>query len=91
MGRGATVGFLALLLALGAGGAVMAQEPSGDWPVELVDPGAEGGDAADLLLPMPCGAFMAFQRVDVPSDPNDPLSVTSDFHIQRLRIGIQFA
>jgi hypothetical protein len=81
MGRGATVGFLALLLALGAGGAVMAQEPSGDWPVELVDPGAEGGDAADLLLPMPCGAFMAFQRVDVPSDPNDPLSDL------RLRLG----
>lgn len=74
MGHGLRDELFAFLLALGAGSAVLAQEAGSGWPVELYDPGAEGGAAADLLLPMPCGAFMAFQRVDVPSDPDDPLS-----------------
>lgn len=51
--------------------AVLAQEP---WPLELVDPAAADGSPADLLLPMPCGAAMAFQRVLVPTDPADPLA-----------------
>ena len=48
-----------------------AQEP---WPLELVDPAAKDGAPADLLLPMPCGAAMAFQKVLVPVDPADPLA-----------------
>ena len=44
-----------------------------DWPVALWDPGAEAHGAADLVLPMPCGASMAFQRVDVPVNVSDPL------------------
>lgn len=47
--------------------------PPESWPVELTDPHGEA-PPADLMLPMPCGAAMAFQRVDVPSDPGDPLS-----------------
>lgn len=81
MGRRVTVGLLALLMACMAAVGAPAQEAGGDWPLELVDPGAEEGGAADLLLPMPCGAAMAFQRVDVPSDPEDPLSDL------RLRLG----
>jgi uncharacterized protein (DUF1800 family) len=50
---------------------VAAQEP---WPLELVDPAAKDGAPADLLLPMPCGAAMAFQKVLVPVDPADPLT-----------------
>lgn len=44
------------------------------WPVELVDPAAKEGSPADLLLPMPCGAAMAFQRILVPVDPANPLA-----------------
>lgn len=57
--------FLALLLLLA--GPAQAQ----DWTREFYDPGEP---AADLVLPMPCGGAMAFQRVDVPVDAADPLS-----------------
>jgi hypothetical protein len=43
------------------------------WPTELVDPGGTE-IASDLVLPMPCGASMAFQRVEVPLDAEDPLA-----------------
>jgi len=39
------------------------------WDAELVDPA--GG--TDLILPLPCGGGMAFQRVVVPVDATDPL------------------
>ena len=45
-----------------------------DWPIKYYDPGAEKGDPADLVLPLPCGGGMAFQKVDVPADPDNPLS-----------------
>ena len=45
-----------------------------DWPRGLYDPAGQGfGQGADLILPMPCGGAMAFQRVDVPVDQRDPL------------------
>ena len=44
------------------------------WPEEFVDPGAANYGPADLMLPMPCGGSMAFQRVDVPSDQDSPLA-----------------
>ncbi len=49
---------------------VWAQE---NWPRELTDPGFETAPA-DLILPMPCGAAMAFQKVSVPVDATDPLA-----------------
>lgn len=57
-------------------GALGAQEGAPmppDWPVELVDPVATTAPA-DLLLAMPCGAAMAFQKVTVPVDAGDPLA-----------------
>lgn len=62
--------FTTLLLAL----APVSGSAQESWPIELVDPAAEDGAPADLLLPMPCGAAMAFQRVLVPADPSDPLA-----------------
>ena len=44
------------------------------WPVEYYDPGKENHGAADLILPMPCGAAMAFQKVVVPIGSDDPLA-----------------
>lgn len=46
-----------------------------NWPLILTDPAAirDPGGEADLLLPMPCGGAMAFQRVDVPVDVSRPL------------------
>jgi hypothetical protein len=46
------------------------------WPAEFTDPAAIAADgaAADLLLPMPCGAAMAFQKVTVPMRAADPLA-----------------
>ena len=62
--------FLSALAVLsGAWTAAMAQ----DWPVNQYDP-ARGGDPADLVLPMPCGGAMAFQKVVVPVDAADPLA-----------------
>ena len=47
-------------------------ETTEQWPVEQYDPATEG--SADLLLPMPCGGQMAFQKVVVPLDASDPLA-----------------
>ncbi|WP_172331642.1 SUMF1/EgtB/PvdO family nonheme iron enzyme [Mangrovicoccus sp. HB161399] len=59
---------LALLLC--AAGAAPAQEAAPPpWDAELTDPA--GG--ADLMLPMPCGGAMAFQKVLVPVEAGDPL------------------
>ncbi|WP_428929773.1 formylglycine-generating enzyme family protein [Marinibacterium sp. SX1] len=46
------------------------------WAAELIDPGPVLGDAepADLILPMPCGGGMAFQRVAVPTEIDNPLA-----------------
>lgn len=40
-----------------------------EWPDELIDPA--GG--ADLVLPLPCGGGIAFQRVVVPVDQANPI------------------
>lgn len=61
----AIIPLLALLAA-----PVLAQE---SWPLDLIDPAAPTAPA-DLLLPMPCGAGMAFQKVNVPVDAGDPLA-----------------
>lgn len=52
-----------------------------DWPVEFHDPAAADGAPADLVLPMPCGGAMAFQRIDVPVDGPTPIDD------RRLRLG----
>lgn len=59
----------ALLLYLGLATSATAQDTSVPWDAELIDPA--GG--ADLVLPMPCGGGMAFQKVVVPADIDDPL------------------
>lgn len=59
--------FLATLIAFPA----LAQQPG--WSTDLTDP-ASGGGPADLTLPMPCGAAMAFQKVTVPVAASDPLA-----------------
>ncbi|MDZ7710610.1 MAG: SUMF1/EgtB/PvdO family nonheme iron enzyme [Roseovarius sp.] len=46
-----------------------AQDPT-PWDTELTDPA--GG--ADLVLPLPCGGGMAFQRISVPVDAADPIA-----------------
>lgn len=46
---------------------------SDPWPRDLTDP-AYSEAPADLVLPMPCGAAMAFQKVVVPVDAADPLA-----------------
>lgn len=64
------------LMALFAGMVSAQQTPEAqlpDWPLDLMDPGAETAPA-DLILPMPCGAGMAFQQVSVPVDAPDPLA-----------------
>ncbi|MEM7318385.1 MAG: SUMF1/EgtB/PvdO family nonheme iron enzyme, partial [Pseudomonadota bacterium] len=67
---------IAILLLMPA----LAGAQSDGWDVGWYDPGYETG-AADLLLPMPCGGAMAFQKVDVPLDRSDPLAD------RRLRLG----
>lgn len=44
------------------------------WPDILIDPSAKFHEPADLILPMPCGGAIAFQRVNVPVDVSSPLS-----------------
>lgn len=46
-----------------------------NWPANLYDPAADADptDPADLVLPMPCGGAMAFQKVVVPVDGANPL------------------
>lgn len=78
-------GHLAATAALMAGWlfqavAALPQEVPEPWPRDFVDP-APNAPPADLILPMPCGAGMAFQRVDVPVDAGDPLAD------RRLRLG----
>lgn len=48
------------------------------WPQALYDPADR---PADLVLPMPCGGAMAFQRVSVPLEATDPLAD------RRIRLG----
>ncbi|SLN48762.1 Formylglycine-generating sulfatase enzyme [Falsiruegeria litorea R37] len=62
----------ALLLALLILPVVAAAETPEAWPVEHYDPAKQA--PADLLLPMPCGGQMAFQKVVVPLDASDPLA-----------------
>ncbi|WP_164660987.1 SUMF1/EgtB/PvdO family nonheme iron enzyme [Tropicibacter sp. Alg240-R139] len=62
----------AALIALMMLPALASAETSEDWPVEQYDPATE--PTADLLLPMPCGGQMAFQKVAVPLDASDPLA-----------------
>ncbi|MEM1073509.1 MAG: SUMF1/EgtB/PvdO family nonheme iron enzyme [Pseudomonadota bacterium] len=59
---------LAVALGLCAQGAA-AQDVPESWIEELIDPA--GG--ADLILPLPCGGGMAFQRVAVPVSAGDPI------------------
>lgn len=66
---------LAVVLALTVAGAtVLAQEvpPAISWPKALYDPAKD--TVADLILPMPCGGAMAFQKVIVPLDVTNPIS-----------------
>lgn len=65
---------IAALLLLLAPLSAMAVES--DWPPNLIDPAAirDPAAGADLLLPLPCGGAMAFQRVDVPVDIARPLA-----------------
>lgn len=51
---------------------VWAQAPD-RWDRDLFDPANES-TPADLVLPMPCGAAMAFQKVTVPLDVSDPIA-----------------
>ncbi len=51
--------------------ALAAPAAAQDWPRDLFDPAPA---PADLILPMPCGAAMAFQRVEVPVAPDSPLA-----------------
>jgi hypothetical protein len=46
------------------------------WPVERYDRAATNDPPvpADLILPMPCGGAMAFQRVEVPVEAANPLA-----------------
>ena len=71
--------FMTLILwAAILGAVILGTVPSGAqehpaWPLDLVDPG-HADAPADLMLPMPCGAAMAFQKVIVPVDASDPLA-----------------
>lgn len=44
-----------------------------EWKEVFYDPGAAQNTAADLILPLPCGGAMSFQRIEVPVDATDPL------------------
>lgn len=74
---------LAMALLAADPGMAPGQTADAPWPVELLDPAATAADGspADLMLPMPCGAAMAFQRIDVPGNAADPMSDL------RLRLG----
>lgn len=61
-----------LLFCLLIANVVQAQDHT--WPPMLVDPSAQFHGPADLILPMPCGGSMAFQRVNVPVDIASPLA-----------------
>ena len=75
----------ALLLTSPAAAEIVAETPPAvapevSWKDWYYDPAAQAAPA-DLLLPMPCGGAMAFQRIDVPLGAEDPLADT------RLRLG----
>lgn len=71
--------FLSLHLTATVTGQSFAQNIT--WPLELYDPAAETGDAADLVLPMPCGGALAMQRIEIPMDG---ISALAD---RRIRLG----
>ena len=64
----------AVLSAFAASGA--SAQSAQDWPPELIDPAVTitGAEPADLILPLPCGGGMAFQRVAVPTEIANPLA-----------------
>jgi len=66
----------AVLIVALAAAPVAAQDAPAPWDVARYDRAALADPPmpADLVLPMPCGGAMAFQRVEVPVDPGDPLS-----------------
>lgn len=51
-------------------------EAQTSWDPEIYDPGSArgGADPADLILPLPCGGAMAFQKVSIPMDATNPLA-----------------
>ena len=53
---------------------VMATAAEITWDSALYDPAAERHGETYLLLPMPCGGAMAFEKIDVPVDFESPLS-----------------
>ncbi|WP_412508267.1 formylglycine-generating enzyme family protein [Roseovarius sp. SYSU LYC5161] len=71
-------GFRTFLLACATSAALLLPSLSGAqqtgappaWDDELIDPA--GG--ADLVLPLPCGGGMAFQRISVPVEADDPIA-----------------
>lgn len=68
-----TMRFLGLIvLFLSPVGMASGQEA---WAPILTDPASVEADAtpADLMLPMPCGGAMAFQRIVVPVDVSSPI------------------
>ncbi|MCB2095058.1 MAG: SUMF1/EgtB/PvdO family nonheme iron enzyme [Rhodobacteraceae bacterium] len=69
---------LAAMFAFAPGATPAATEIT--WPIDQYDPGSET-KPADLVLPMPCGGAMAFQKVSVPIDASNPLDD------RRLRVG----
>lgn len=67
-------GLLGVALWPGLVGAQSDADPApAAWPVDFTDPGAET-TPADLMLPLPCGAAMAFQKVIVPVEAADLLA-----------------
>lgn len=76
------IGLLCVLSVLSGAGRGIAEEPKSEtsWPIEFTDPGFTA-QAADLILPMPCGGGMAFQKVVVPLDIQDPMDD------RRIRLG----
>ncbi|MCI4662054.1 MAG: formylglycine-generating enzyme family protein [Neomegalonema sp.] len=47
--------------------------PSISWATRFFDPAAGAHGPADLIVPLPCGGAIAFQRVNVPAQPDRPL------------------
>lgn len=72
---------IVLGLAFTAAWPLAAQTAPPTWPVDLYDPGAATFGPADLILPMPCGDALAWQRVDIPMEVADPIADV------RLRLG----
>lgn len=67
------LGSLAAAALLGQAALAQTEGTATQWSVDLTDP-AHVVAPADLMLPMPCGAAMAFQKVTVPVDADDPLA-----------------